>query len=170
MFIPGHLACAYLAVSSTEYASDSRTISMACLGALLPDIIDKSILFSGLSPFGRTFGHSVIVWMLLFVLVGVFRHFRPGALHYLRFLLIGVLTHILADATDDIVAGHLFTSYPLNAWFTWPFLTPDVEVYRTLPLMDFLFRWTILEFVVCAWAICVMRYHRQRLTNVTSST
>ncbi len=132
---PGHLAMAYFAVRQT--APDRvrpGVAALAMLGALLPDFIDKTLLVVGVFPWGRTVGHSLIVWALLGgILTIAFATLRPWP--PARGLGIGVGSHFVADAVDDVFAGFLQTSYPLTSWFAWPVANPDQWEWRVLPLL-----------------------------------
>ena len=61
MFIPGHLAVAHV-VARRRGADRVARIGLVALGALLPDLVDKPLMLAGVTPYGRTVGHSLVFW------------------------------------------------------------------------------------------------------------
>lgn len=131
MTVFGHVAFAYVA---TRYRSAQlETATWAMVGALLPDMIDKPLHLLGLFPWGRTIGHSVFFWALTIgfvLLIDLFVRRLPGY----RWVLFGAMTHLIADLTDDIVAGFQFGAYALTSWGLWPVATPDDWDWVVVPL------------------------------------
>ncbi|MCZ7685642.1 MAG: metal-dependent hydrolase [Sandaracinaceae bacterium] len=71
--VPGHLASAYLLVGRGSAPRSVATLAPAWLGALLPDLLDKPAMWSGITPYGRTVGHSLLLWasfLALWLLAG----------------------------------------------------------------------------------------------------
>ena len=117
---------------------------LGCLlfGALLPDIIDKSLKFVGVYPWGRTVGHSVFVWaafhlVLTYLLFEASRSretkTRPLWLPHLTFVSIGWISHFLADIADDFVQGLSCTGQVASAWMGWPLTNPDMHAVMVGP-------------------------------------
>lgn len=131
---PGHLAMAYIATRQrTRLGRRAHVAAFAMFGALLPDIIDKSLIVLGVYPWGRTVGHSLITWTLVaafVVMIGAALRPLPRA----PWVLVGVASHFFADLLDDAFAGVVSTSYALTSWFGWPLFTPDWREWRVSPI------------------------------------
>ena len=56
----GHAAFAYLATAPRTGRAQAPFWAIA--GAMLPDVIDKSLLLLGVFPWGRTVGHAAAIW------------------------------------------------------------------------------------------------------------
>jgi Predicted membrane-bound metal-dependent hydrolase (DUF457). len=113
----GHLSLAFLAGSILEY--DRRMIALCLAGAVVPDLIDKPLVWAGVFDIGHTVGHSVVT---LGVITAVVTIISP--LRILAPAVLGYATHILAD---------LFVAYPkFLTNYAWPLLpqrpTPDGPV------------------------------------------
>jgi len=132
---PGHLAMAYLTIRQrVPVARRAQVALLAMFGALLPDVIDKSLVVLGVYPWGRTMGHSLITWTLVasfLVLIATLVRPLPRS----TWVVAGVISHFLADLTDDAFAGFLHTSYVLTSWFAWPLFNPDQFEIRVRPLL-----------------------------------
>lgn len=130
----GHLAFAYLATRHRAPRRDrARIAAVAMAGAMLPDVVDKTLLVVGAYPWGRTVGHSLVTWVLL-VGIGVLVTTTLRGWMYGRWLALGAATHLLADFADDLFAGFAYTSYALTSWFLWPLRNPDQWEWRVAPL------------------------------------
>ena len=71
MNVPGHLAAAYLLARLGAPRVDRlrlERLGVLALGALLPDLIDKPLMWIGATPYGRTVGHSLLLWCLALTL------------------------------------------------------------------------------------------------------
>lgn len=120
---PGHIAFGYLAARRRGESMSGRFVIGLFVGALTPDLIDKSLMFAGVYPWGRTVGHSVLVWAL-FALVAALASGRGAVVP--RAIALGWATHFCADFLDDLAAGLMYDRYTVSAWFTWPYLNPDL--------------------------------------------
>ncbi len=163
MNVPGHLATAYLLVRRGEAPRLAERAAPACLGALLPDLADKPAMWAGLTPYGRTLGHSLLAWALVGALWLVAR--RP---RWLAFVLVGGLSHLAVDLVDDVAEGLERSGYVFSAWFGWPLTNPDMwnvaspHVMHPMP-----FAVTALEMAtvaVCLWHV-VRQHADQRLAR-----
>lgn len=170
MYIPGHLAIGFLAASGNALAHkrplDFRhELYPVLIGSLTPDIIDKSIKLFGISPFGRTIGHSLLTLVLL-TLIWKFLSLRSNKHHpILGWWIIGFGLHLATDFFDDIIDGLFFTGYLFTASFTWPYLNPDMFAFRTIPLFTNCAKCTTpAEYGTVALAICVALVLHQRFS------
>lgn len=166
MFVPGHLATGVLvgvvaARLSGRRASVRWMLAPAALGAVTPDLLDKSYMALGGSIYGRTVGHSAlflvgiaVVWALWWAWsarslpsapVGTA---APSARHSGRprhapttlrtpfgFWVLGVGTHSLADLANDAPQGLTQGGHVISSWFGWPWATPyTYEVTASEPV------------------------------------
>lgn len=142
MYIPGHLAVGWLcARASTGERTPRlwfwRVLCPSLLGALTPDLLDKSYYILRISPYGRTIGHSIALWLAVgIVLWGVGRARQGHPLQVVfRWWWVGACSHLLADACNDLVGGLSHSYYIWSGWWAWPLATPDhfeVRVWKTL--------------------------------------
>jgi hypothetical protein len=132
------------------------------LGALLPDLVDKPALYLGLTPYGRTVGHGVLVWALLSVVWAVAlwrRGSTAGALA--GWVLLGGLSHLVIDLIDDVVEGLERSGYVFSAWFGWPLTNPDMwNVKSPHVLAPMAHAVTTLELVTVAACLWHAARHR----------
>ena len=125
MNVAGHLAVAYLLARRRRRAWLARLEAIA-LGALLPDLVDKTLMLIGLTPYGRTVGHSLVFWLFatwLWMLAMARRLPRAG---WLALVMVGGLSHLVVDLVDDVVEGVEHSGYVFSAWFGWPWTNPDM--------------------------------------------
>ena len=155
MNLPGHLAVAYLASGHHRRAAEAwpearrRRLYPMILGTILPDLVDKSLMVLDVYPWGRTVGHSILVWTLLALTVALRRRVLGGAdtdttdrtkatgstgtgddAEAASWFVAGGLSHIATDMTNDVVAGLTCTGYLFSTWFTWPYLNPDLYPWK----------------------------------------
>lgn len=121
---PGHLAAAYLLVRQSAAPARSWQIASAWFGAMLPDLSDKPLQWLGFTPYGRTVGHSVLVWAGLALVWLVVR--RAQSSHLPGLVLLGAASHLVVDLVDDVAEGLERTGYVFSGWFAWPFTNPDM--------------------------------------------
>lgn len=121
---PGHIAFSYLVARSRPTPVQGILLLGLFFGALFPDILDKSLMHLGVYPWGRTVGHSALVFSLV-ALVGVLVLRRHDS-QILKGFILGWASHFAADLLDDIVAGMLYDRFVVGSWFTWPYLNPDM--------------------------------------------
>lgn len=170
MYIPGHLAIGFLAASGNALAHKRplnfrHELYPVLIGSLTPDIIDKSIKLFGISPFGRTVGHSLLtlallalIWRLLTI-----RSNKPQPI--LGWWIVGIGLHLATDFFNDFVDGVYFTGYIFSAWSTWPYLNPDMYALQTIPLFTSCRNCTTpAEYGTVALAICVALVLRRRFS------
>ncbi|MBT8403998.1 MAG: metal-dependent hydrolase [Gemmatimonadetes bacterium] len=129
MLVPGHLATAALLAAGVARGATQKVglwpaVVVAGFGGLTPDLIDKSRMALGWTPFGRTIGHSLV---FMIAIVGVWllaqrRAERWGA--FVGFWVLGVFSHLLADLADDAVLGWLSGRMVASSWWAWPFAEP----------------------------------------------
>ncbi|MFK7987524.1 MAG: metal-dependent hydrolase [Sandaracinaceae bacterium] len=125
----GHLATAYLVARRNPRETTRRFVPLA-LGVLLPDLVDKSLMLSGWTPYGRTVGHSAVLWVgLAGLLVGA-ATFTRRSLMWPALVLLGGLLHVLVDPVDDVAEGITFGGYLFSAWVGWPITNPDMLSVR----------------------------------------
>lgn len=167
---PGHLAFAYLmSRQGAPVIVRARLIACAMFGALIPDLVDKSLFLAGIYPWSRTVGHSAITWALLaahVVIASVVFRTSPRLERHVAgvpWVTIGVLSHLLADLTDDMVAGLLHNSYMLTSWFLWPTANPDQWEWRVSPLLGPTVGLTFYEAAVMGLATALMFWDRRML-------
>lgn len=152
MNIPGHLASAYF------LARRDVPLAAVALGALLPDLIDKPMLWGGLTPYGRTVGHGLLFWGAALAL-WLLSSRRPGTS---AALLVGGFSHLLADLADDLVEGLERTGHVFSAWMGWPVTTPDmvnVQVPHLLePMRHATTTLELATVAACLWHARFRRY------------
>lgn len=132
MNVPGHLAAAYLLARRGAPLRLER-LGVIALGALLPDLIDKPLMLAGATPYGRTVGHSLLLWcaaLALWLLVQR-RSIGTSAL-----LLLGGFSHLCVDLVDDLVEGLERTGYVFSAWMGWPVTNPDMAYVQVPHLLE----------------------------------
>jgi hypothetical protein len=135
---PGHLAVAYLLVRGRARSEGGgRAVALAWCGAMLPDVADKSLQWLGRTLYGRTVGHSALLWALcgagcLLASRGATRSEQRGA----SLMLLGWLSHLVIDLIDDAVEGLERSGYAFSGWFAWPLTNPDMWNVRVPHLLD----------------------------------
>ena len=113
MFVLGHIGIGRTLLGPSRWKIPAAAF---VAGALLPDIVDKSLYYSHLTRYAtstRTFGHTGLFLCAIAAIVALRRSRAWGA------VAIGVATHLALDGLVD-----LFTPEPSSAWIalTWPFL------------------------------------------------
>ena len=124
----GHIAAAFLVSRRPSSAAPRRpALAAACLGALLPDMVDKTAMLTGVTPYGRTVGHSLTLWSFTLGLALVATATAPEAsrTRALTYLCAGGLSHLAVDLVDDVVEGFERSGWAFSGWLGWPHSTPD---------------------------------------------
>ncbi len=149
----GHVALAHALATRRPWGIESLKTRVFPLifGALLPDIIDKTLMIAGVFPWGRTIGHSAYV-LTLFALVALLIR-RDWA----TWLVAGWVSHFVADFTDDIVVGIQATRYVFAAWYTWPYFNPDMFAVQVDPIHPARTCLSVYETFVTLWVIISAR-------------
>ncbi len=195
MYVPGHLATAALLALAVERMGRRRggaasrsagglggtgvpagggaarwwpvwVVVPAMLGALTPDLLDKSLLEMGVYRWGRTLGHSVFVLggLVGLWLVGrrAFGHRLPRFFTAIGFWVLGIASHIPADLADDALRAVLRGGQVIASWMLWPWLHPYSYVlsHRRGPIWPaaggvWPWRVTPLEVAVVALAVVI---------------
>ena len=141
MYAPGHVAAAVMATSDRAY------VWWAIAGAVAPDVLDKPISWVA-GGFSRSVGHSVLVWLGLAVAAAATRSSRARA------VALGVCTHLLVDAVDDVFYGLFATGQVASSWMMWPVARPDAwAVTLAAPVLDAPYAPWLVEGVVVALAV-----------------
>ncbi|MBA2662010.1 MAG: metal-dependent hydrolase [Bradymonadaceae bacterium] len=167
MYIPGHLAVGYLVVVAAGGASRGANLIGALVpvwvGVLTPDIIDKSIKLVGLSVFGRTVGHSVLSLALIVGMWAMLARREWKHASKLGWFVAGVGLHLITDLVNDLVAGVMYTRYLFSAWFSWPYMNPDMAAWQVESVLSpYNFHFTPLEIVTVVLALW-MTFQRRRV-------
>ena len=131
MYIPGHLAMGYLIVAGPALAKNRpldvrHALLPALVGSLTPDIIDKSLQLTPLTPYGRTVGHSIFVLAGLVILWQWAVAKKAPEARPMGWWIAGIAAHITIDFINDIFRGIEHTGYLFAAWMGWPNTNPDM--------------------------------------------
>ncbi len=133
MHVVGHIAVGQLLAWPPGQKFDGGRTFAVILGALTPDLIDKSLKLFGVYPWGRTVGHSVFFWILIALIAALASERGRGA--RLTAFALGGFSHMIADFADDLVGGLHYTGYLVSAWFTWPYFNPDLYPITAAPVL-----------------------------------
>jgi hypothetical protein len=136
VFVLGHVGIG-VALASPRLSPDARTLRFLILGTLLPDLVDKPLYYGlvlvtgrmgaqlGLLSSTRTFGHTLVLCLLLYLLLPR----RIGTP-----LAAGMLTHLFLDEMGDLFGfffprrGPSVDSPPTAAAILFPLLGPHFPV------------------------------------------
>lgn len=154
MKIPGHLA---VGLYFRERMGITGRYSLWLLaGALLPDLIDKPLMYMGVTPFGRSIGHAPSMWLLVWLCWALWVRVRNRSSFHVGVIcvLVGAASHLLADLSNDALNGWLFTGFALDGWVGWPWWDAD-DLYLRVPAWrtDLRGLWTPLELGVVIWGV-----------------
>ena len=127
MYVPGHIAFSYLSITPSSLSARQNELVLWLLwfGSLLPDLIDKPIKILGFTPYGRTIGHSLIVTISFLLLTKALQIYRSRYAFSASWIMIGFVSHMIADLYNDVGQGFSQSGYIFNSWFLWPWKTPD---------------------------------------------
>lgn len=154
---PGHLAVAYL---TGRRRSLARWLPLV-LGTVTPDVIDKTAQLIGVTPYGRTVGHSVLLWGWIAVAALIARGRGLGRGGWLVAFWLGGALHLMTDLVDDVVEGFSHSGWAFSAWMGWPWTNPDMWNLRVPHALG---PWpgatTVLELLTVG--ACVIASYRDR--------
>jgi hypothetical protein len=153
MNVWGHVALAHSLATRRPWGMEalkSRALPLI-VGALLPDIIDKTLMIAEVYPWGRTVGHSAYV-LTLFALISLL-----AKREWFTWLVAGWVSHMFADFTDDVVVAIQATRYVFAAWYTWPYFNPDMFAVQVEPIHPARTCLSVYETFVTFWAIVSAR-------------
>ena len=137
-------------------------------GALLPDLVDKSLQWLGATPHGRSVGHSALLWVAIMLTTAALRLRGPRLPHAITAVLTGVALHLLGDLVDDAVEAIQWSGVAFSGWSGWPLTDPDELHLPVLALGEpWAFRPTLLELGVIA--LMVARWISTRPSQPSSS-
>jgi len=122
MFIFAHVFLGVLiGLGFWHLTNDRRALPLCIFGAILPDLLDKSIalLFPAIYGSGRTLGHTLLFFAVI-VSAGIFLWYSRGTLLGLAFAC-AVISHQVLDAMWTVPSTWL---YPLRGPFP-VFILPD---------------------------------------------
>jgi len=131
MFIFAHVFCgALIGLAFWHLTNDRRALPLCILGAILPDLLDKSLamIFPGILGSGRTIGHSLVFVAIIFlasILLWQYRHTLLGIA-----FACAIFSHQILDAMWTVP----------SAWF-YPFLGP----FPTFMIPDYVGHYFWLE-------------------------
>lgn len=165
MQVTGHLSVALLCMQAHRPWT-RPVLGAALLGALLPDMIDKPIWLLNGSLYGRTIGHSLLVWTpLALIMLSPWFMLRipPARQRWWMGLMVGVWSHFVADGCDDVIKGLLSNGYVYTSWGLWPLHTPDHYALWLEPWVAHVrdHSMTPLEGLAIGWALSLAA--RQRM-------
>jgi hypothetical protein len=144
------------------------------LGSLLPDLLDKALKLAHVYPWGRTVGHSAILWAVMptltLLLIGRWVWTRratwrsaplPPAIAILVGICLGGGLHMAGDLLADVERGWVFRGVAVSWWFGWPWMNPDQVIFACGPARHLPSLPSVLEVLVVAWtAGRVLRHWR----------
>lgn len=159
MNVLGHVAFAHAVAWRRRAALTQTQLGYAVVGSLLPDVVDKTLRLAGVFPWGRTVGHSAWV-MTLAVLLAVLAK-RDVWL----WLVVGWVSHLFADLTDDVVCGIQSTGYVFATWYTWPYFNPDLNAVRVVPMHPRGPCLSVYETLTVVWVWAIAHRRRKRLSQ-----
>jgi membrane-bound metal-dependent hydrolase YbcI (DUF457 family) len=100
----------------------AKSGAICALGALAPDLLDKSARAARLTYGSRWIGHGVFTWLLVWAAWRFLKGRRPKWAQALGWFSIGGTSHIAIDLINDLLIGAFETGSFLNAWLLSPFL------------------------------------------------
>ena len=128
-------------------------------GAVLPDVVDKLILWTTSTTFGRSVGHAPLVWVWLGCVIWLLRRYGRG--QWASFVWVGGLSHLLADVYNDACWGLCYSRFVMDAWGAWPYVDSNAFYIKVAaPLWPDVPRslwWCVpLELATCVITLCVI--------------
>ncbi|QLG27438.1 metal-dependent hydrolase [Halorarum halophilum] len=138
MWPVGHLAVGYfcyvavVAWTDRSLPANWRSLAVLAFATQLPDLIDKPLGYAGILPSGRSLAHSLVVVFVatagVRLAVSIARarqdlHLSRSILAAYRLpLLVGYLSHLVADSYGALLAGGVWRI----RYLAWPLL-PAIE-------------------------------------------
>jgi len=98
----------------------SLSLFSVIAGALIPDLIDKTLYLLGLTNTGRFIAHTLFLGILIALIVHII--FRKKLISIS--ILSGYLLHLLEDATMFVPWLYPFVNYDFSAYSLGPVFTP----------------------------------------------
>jgi len=155
MFIFAHFFCgALIGLGFWHLTNDQRALPLCILGAILPDLLDKSLamLFPEVFGSGRTIGHSLFFVAIIFVAGVLLWQYRKTLLGIA--FACAIFSHQILDAMWTVPSAWF---YPLSGPFP-TYMIPDyVGHYFWLEILnpsEWVFGWASLVIVV-AWYLSI---------------
>jgi membrane-bound metal-dependent hydrolase YbcI (DUF457 family) len=164
MFIFAHVFCgALIGLGFWHLTNDRRALPLCILGAILPDLLDKSsaLLFPGVLGSGRTICHSLVFFaiVLLFgILLWQYRHTLLGIA-----FACAILSHQIMDAMWNMASTWF---YPLLGAFPTYMIPNYVGHYFWLEISspsEWVFGCASL-LIIAAWYLSIPEHHATCLT------
>jgi hypothetical protein len=185
VFPPGHISSALLVGERlTLYPLGWAGQVGLVVGCLLPDLLDKPLRWGGVFPWGRTVGHSALLWcaMSLIALIGVCGTWvrrrsndRPEKIQagrspestFTLIPLLGLLVglsvggclHLLGDLVADVESAWRGSSVAVSWWFGWPWRNPDHTLWSVGPHPAGHRLLTVVEVLTVAWLVVRVSKH-----------
>ena len=168
IFVPGMFVLGHIGIGRQLVMrwSDRLPGIPLALGMLLPDIIDKPLYYSRISPLiscTRTIGHT---GLLLLVLLGCACAFRSRVL---AAIVIGASTHSVLDCVLELSA----TGQAGSAWIAlaWPLISREFTTYYVeIPgHVAGLSAWPVLSWEAVGGMMIVWELWRRRVRGVRAS-
>ncbi len=133
MNVAGHLAVSLLLGRRVGRASVSAWAPVL-VGTLAPDVLDKAAMLARVTPYGRTVGHSLLLWAAAALAVRWARA-RGARAGWALGVALGGAAHLVTDLVDDVVEGLSYSGYAFSGWMGWPWTNPDMLELRVPSLL-----------------------------------
>ena len=117
----GHMAFGWFVVDGCR-GRIARSGLFGVLGALAPDLLDKTARALRITHGSRWLGHGLFAWALVWCLWGLLRKKRSRSAQPLGWFALGGTSHIATDLISDLLIGVCETGVFLTAWPLSPFL------------------------------------------------
>ncbi len=100
----------------------ARSGLVGVLGALAPDLLDKTARALRITLGSRWLGHGFFTWALVWCLWSLLRKRGSGSARPLGWFALGGTSHLATDLVSDLLNGACETGVFLTAWPLSPFL------------------------------------------------
>lgn len=158
MNVWGHVAFGHALATRMPWKLDqlrSRALPVI-VGALIPDVVDKTLKIAHIYPWGRTVCHSAYV-LTLFALVALLIKRQ-----WFIWFVAGWVSHLFVDLTDDVICGVQATGYVFATWYAWPYYNPDLYPVIVTPIYASQSCSSVYETFVTLWALYIARLRLHR--------